>query len=64
MATQILVMVALVILLIDLDMIRDTTVDAREIEVRLKDASTMMKKNTVFLSVRCPQPTVRFWKQR
>ena len=35
--------------LIDLDMIRDTTVDAREIEVRLKDASTMMKKNTVFL---------------
>ena len=29
--------------------IRDTTVDAREIEVRLSDASNRIKKNTVFL---------------
>ena len=29
--------------------IRDTTVDAREIEVRLSDASNRIKKNTIFL---------------
>ena len=29
--------------------IRDTTVDTREIEVRLDDASTRIKKNTIFL---------------
>lgn len=29
--------------------IRDTTVGSREIDVRLKDASTLIKKNTVFL---------------
>ena len=29
--------------------IRDTTVDAREIDVYLKDASSMTKKNTIFL---------------
>ena len=29
--------------------VRDTTVDAREIAVRLKDASNLYKKNTVFL---------------
>lgn len=34
---------------IDLAMIRDTTVDAREIEVYLKDASSKMKTNTVYL---------------
>lgn len=29
--------------------IRDTTVGSREIDVRLKDASTLIKKNTIFL---------------
>ena len=33
----------------DLSMIRDTTVDAREIGVYLKDAQSTMKTNTVFL---------------
>lgn len=33
----------------DLSMIRDTTVDAREIEVYLKDAESKMRTNTVFL---------------
>ena len=35
--------------LTDISMIRDTTVDAREIEVHLKEASSMMKTNTVYL---------------
>ena len=35
--------------IIDNMWIRDTTVGSREIEVRLKDASTLIKKNTVFL---------------
>ena len=35
--------------LADQYMIRDTTVDAREIEVYLKDASSKMKTNTVYL---------------
>ena len=35
--------------IIDNFWIRDTTVDSREIEVRLSDASTKIKKNTVFL---------------
>ena len=34
---------------IDLSMIRDTTVDAREIEVYLKDAESKTRTNTVFL---------------
>jgi len=34
---------------IDTDWIRDTTVDSREIEVYLKNASNKLKKNTVFL---------------
>ncbi len=34
---------------IDQSWIRDTTVDAREIEVYLKDASNKLKKNTIFL---------------
>jgi hypothetical protein len=29
--------------------IRDTTVDAREIDVKLKEASNFLKKNTIFL---------------
>ena len=33
----------------DLSMIRDTTVDAREIDVYLKDASNTIKTNTVYL---------------
>ncbi len=33
----------------ELNMIRDTTVDSREIEVRLKNASNKLKKHTVFL---------------
>ncbi len=33
----------------DLTWIRDTTVDAREIEVHLKEASNFLKKNTIFL---------------
>ena len=33
----------------DLSWIRDTTVDAREIEIYLKDASNFVKKNTIFL---------------
>ena len=33
----------------DLSWIRDTTVDAREIEVYLRDASNDLKKNTIFL---------------
>ena len=33
----------------DLNMIRDTTVDAREIEVYLKDAGSKMRTNTVYL---------------
>jgi hypothetical protein len=33
----------------DLSWIRDTTVDAREIDVYLKDASNDIKKNTIFL---------------
>ena len=35
--------------LTDRSMVRDTTVDAREIEVYLKDASSKMKTNTVYL---------------
>ena len=35
--------------LTDLSMIRDTTVDAREIEVYLKEAESVMKTNTVYL---------------
>ena len=35
--------------IIDTKWIRDTTVDAREIEVYLKNASNLVKKNTVFL---------------
>ena len=35
--------------LTDQTMVRDTTVDAREIEVYLKDASSKMKTNTVYL---------------
>ena len=35
--------------IIDNFWIRDTTVGSREIDVRLKDASTLIKKNTVFL---------------
>ena len=34
---------------IDQSWIRDTTVDAREIDVRLKDAGNKLKKNTLFL---------------
>ena len=34
---------------IDLSMIRDTTVDAREIDVYLKDAGSKMRTNTLFL---------------
>ena len=33
----------------DLSMIRDTTIDAREIEVYLKEANSMMRTNTVYL---------------
>ena len=33
----------------DLSMIRDTTVDAREIEVNLKEANSTMRTNTVYL---------------
>ena len=33
----------------DISWIRDTTVDAREIEIYLKDASNFLKKNTLFL---------------
>ena len=35
--------------IINLSMIRDTTVDAREIDVYLRDASSSMRTNTVFL---------------
>lgn len=35
--------------LTDQSMVRDTTVDAREIEIYLKDASSKMKTNTVYL---------------
>ena len=35
--------------LIDQSMIRDTTVDAREIDVYLKEASSMLRTNTVYL---------------
>ena len=35
--------------LIDQSMIRDTTVDAREIDVYLRDASSMLRTNTVYL---------------
>ena len=35
--------------LIDQGMIRDTTVDAREIDVYLRDASSMLRTNTVYL---------------
>ena len=34
---------------VDLSMIRDTTVDAREIDVYLRDAESRMRTNTVFL---------------
>ena len=34
---------------IETSWIRDTTVDSREIEVRLRDASNLMRKNTLFL---------------
>ena len=34
---------------VDQSWIRDTTVDSREIEVYLKDASNKLKKNTIFL---------------
>jgi hypothetical protein len=33
----------------DFKMIRDTTVDAREIDVHLREASNLLKKNTLFL---------------
>ena len=36
--------------IIDLSMIRDTTVDAREIDVYLRDAESKMRTNTVFLN--------------
>ncbi|MBQ8421598.1 MAG: putative porin [Bacteroidales bacterium] len=35
--------------IIDYKMIRDTTVDAREIDVHLRDASNLLKKNTIYL---------------
>lgn len=35
--------------IVDNRMIRDTTVDAREIAVRLQDASNLLKKNTVYI---------------
>ena len=36
--------------IIDMSMIRDTTVDAREIDVYLRDAGSKMRTNTVFLN--------------
>ena len=50
----------------DLSMIRDTTVDAREIEVYLKEASSAMKTNTVYLdqSYRIPFNFIEKLKER
>lgn len=50
----------------DNSMIRDTTVDAREIAVRLSDASNLLKKNTVYLdqSYRLPFSFIRNLKGR
>lgn len=46
--------------------IRDTTVDAREIGVRLATASSKMKKNTLFLDqqYRIPFTFIEKWKER
>lgn len=46
--------------------IRDTTVGSREIDVRLKDASTLIKKNTVFLdqTYRIPFKFIQKMKDR
>jgi len=51
---------------IDLDMIRDTTVDAREIDVYLKDAESKTRTNTVFLdqSYRIPFDFISRIKER
>ena len=50
----------------DLSMIRDTTVDAREIDVYLKDASNTIKTNTVYLdqSYRIPLSFIHNLKGR
>ena len=52
--------------LTDLSMIRDTTVDAREIEVYLKEAASMTRTNTVFLdqSYRIPFNFIENIKER
>ena len=51
---------------VDLSMIRDTTVDAREIDVYLKDAESKMRTNTVFLdqSYRIPFNFIEKIKER
>lgn len=50
----------------DLSMIRDTTVDAREIPVSLKNAHNILKKNTVYLdqSLRLPFSFIKQTKSR
>lgn len=52
--------------IIDNFWIRDTTVDAREIEVRLKDANSLIKKNTLYLdqSYRIPFAFIKNIKGR
>ena len=52
--------------LIDQSMIRDTTVDAREIDVYLKEASSMLRTNTVYLdqSYRIPFNFIEKFKDR
>lgn len=53
----------------DISWIKDTTVDAREIEVYLKDASNKLKKNTLFLDQLYRIPftfldDLKGWKER
>lgn len=52
--------------IIDNFWIRDTTVGSREIDVRLKDASTLIKKNTIFLdqTYRIPFTFIRKMQER
>ena len=52
--------------LVDSYFIRDTTIGSREIDVRLKDASTLIKKNTVFLdqTYRIPFSFINNLKER
>ncbi len=50
----------------DISMIRDTTIEVREIAVQLSNASSMVKKQTVFLDqqIRIPFYFLERWKHR